>query len=331
MIPSPFTQESLAREQRHALDAARTLISSGPAHVAALRDEAACEPDGVERIEPASQPEIRYALQFLTYAYGVPFRLVALQQELTDVFGFEGVFDDEFVGRWRTLSEPERAAFSQSFREYRRMQALGNQFGAAEKDIESTSPLEDQASRFVAAHLDGLDDWQETLRTEAGAVSRTAAEIFAAPASDHLQTGAPGDDEAQEASGPILLEGLAGRDRTDVSSVWESLAPIDDLARIVLDELCAHELAAAQGRFLGRVRWLLGLPNQQRVAVALRTSGKKRREIARAMGISEESVKTHLSRADDDWESLTETQKTGNRGKSPRKRRSRNEEGAKSG
>ena len=291
------------------------------------------EAEDADTAPPATDdadPEVNYAVHFLTYAYTVPFRLVALQQELIDIFGFNGSFDDDFLARWRALSPPEQAAFSQSYREYRRMQALGRNFAAADRESDESTPIDERAGRFVAAHMDGLEQWQELLRGEAATAASRGTE-GAEPASggvDALTTlaanGQPPPTRsamsdlfagATGSGGPIagraLLSSLGDSDQSTVSSILDSLAPIDELAGVVLEALCANEMADAQGRFLARVRWMLNLPNQQRMAVAMRTVGRKRREIAKAMGISEESVKTHLARADDDWGNLPEAQKRG--------------------
>ena len=314
---------NLAWEEAFALTASQLLLQHGPGSLPTLRARSP-DPAGPEFVGASASfadwniVATQYALRFLTYAYTVPFRQIAIEQELSDVFEFSGEFDDTFIARWEALTLPERAAFSQAYREFRRMQALGRSFADAELDTDVDSPLDDRAARFVGAHIDGLEKWQDGLHAELRAAPPRAAQVLQAVGEPGGRLPAP---LGYTGYGAFLRNGTAARQDTlpdpkthdsfDIASVLESLAPIDAVAKGVLDQLCARELMEAKTRFLSRVRWLLALPNQQRIAVALRTTGKKRREVAKTMGISEESVKTHLARADDDWRSLNSAQKSG--------------------
>ena len=271
---------------------------------------------------------VQYALKFLTYASGVPFRRLALLQELNDIFEFAGRFDGNFLSRWEMMAVPERAAFCQSYRELRRMEALEASFVAAGSETDEAAPIEERASHSVAAHLLGLEEWQRTLRYEAETTPRSSAtlSLFA----QNEQSGQMALDltfePVQEAPSPLSLvaQMIPGGDN-DIRTVLDSLAPMDGLAQSVLEDMCSAEIKEAQGRFLARVRWMLALPNQQRMAVALRTIGKKRREIAESMNISDGAVKTHLARADKTWAGLTDAQKSSaprDRAKADRRRQS---------
>jgi DNA-binding CsgD family transcriptional regulator len=287
--------------------------------------------------------ETSYAVKFLAFVYGVPFRLVAIQQELSDIFDFRGEPSPEFLSRFQHWQEPQREAFRALLVEQQRLQMMQSRFENVERVVSGLSlSHEDLAAAFASAHEDATEEWSTHFGGSA-AVAATQHAPVSAPRAIHRRSSAepalpPGVDNIAGV-GMQLTMALNDTDESDAadatghgaegtssftvgaathlartptaSGAFTFRVPSDirrdavagaDVLQSVLDATARYEIDLAERRYQARLRWVSGLTKQQRSAVVHRYLGNRRRDTAELLGISEQSVKTHLQRADAEWE-----------------------------
>lgn len=261
----------------------------------------------LEMPSSASAEEASYTTRFLTFVHGILFRIAALRQELAEIYGYEGRFDEPFRERMRHMAPAERESFLVAAREMGRLEAMQSRFEIVETQFEDR---DEQVQGFLMEHEAALEAWYEAQPlfgtdpddispiSPVGGVGRSAK----TPADDGLHRSLT--EAAHPRDSLFRAHGAGmGSVRAAIQSAGGELGEIagDDFTDHVLTALADSELHDAERRFGLRLRWLASLPPRQRMAVTLRAAGLKRRDVASRMGISEESVKTHLQRADEEW------------------------------
>jgi hypothetical protein len=239
--------------------------------------------------------EADFAAKFLLFVHSVPFRLLATEQELSEIYGYSDHFGVDFEARWQNWTDAERLSMLGILSEYQRLRLLQAQFEAQQRELADLDlTIRDRTQILSATYAEAIDLWHEKLSARDFGLPEFAQNQLPAQLALPFETDCVPRRTRSGAFGTFSFEVTA--EARAAASVGAS-----EIADKLLSEMAEREIQEAERRFGERVRWLIRLSKQQRTAVIYRMVGKSRAEIAQILQISPHSVKTHLQRADDIW------------------------------